>query len=447
VRIRVFVALAVFAYLTILRTWRISEIFGMLGDQVLYWNIALRPWRDLPLGGGPSSVGGTTLGPAFMWTMWGIRLVVGPWTDNLPHAGGIGLSVIQSIADVVLLIGLWKRFESLVLALAMALLVATTPEEMSLSASIWNPPLAVAFVKIAIALVLLGDRNKTLLAGAAATASAVLAVQCHSSAVFVAAPVIASFPLREWLARRPRRALASAGAAAAIVLFLEIPFLLDLGTTGREPTPGAVMGDVSQVLRDPAALRPAAALQAVVAASEHILLLPWTAGWLGVFLVFCTAVAAYRVRDNVLLAGITVVPLTAVVVGFSFWQRTFEHYWFLTMMPSVALTVGLALTAWRPAAPILAASLLLIVLAAQPARFAQSMIINRFPEYGALARGSKEIRRRVSEVRRIDIEFAVPISTNTHFIYERILGGQVTPTAPFVATIERTGHVRFTPAE
>jgi hypothetical protein len=242
VRIRVFVALAVFAYLTILRTWRISEIFGMLGDQVLYWNIALRPWRDLPLGGGPSSVGGTTLGPAFMWTMWGIRLVVGPWTDNLPHAGGIGLSVIQSIADVVLVIAIWRRFESLMLALAVTLLVATTPEEMSLSASIWNPPLSVAFVKIAIALVLLGDRNKTLLAGAAATASAVLAVQCHSSAVFVAAPVIASFPLREWLARRPRRALASAGAAAAVVLFLEIPFLLDLGITGREPTPGAVMG-------------------------------------------------------------------------------------------------------------------------------------------------------------------------------------------------------------
>jgi len=55
------------------------------------------------------------------------------------------------------------------------------------------------------------------------------------------------------------------------------------------------------------------------------------------------------------------------------------------------------------------------------------------------------IRRRSDRIRRIDIEFAVEPSTNTHFIYERVLGGQVTPSAPFGATIERTGRVRFTP--
>src|SRR5690349_2105952 len=90
------VAALVFAFTVFLRTRHITETFELLGDQVLYWNIALRPWRDLPLGGGPSSVGGTTIGPAFIWTMWGIRHVVGPWTSYLPHAGGIGLSVIQS---------------------------------------------------------------------------------------------------------------------------------------------------------------------------------------------------------------------------------------------------------------------------------------------------------------------------------------------------------------
>src|SRR5437762_377495 len=197
---RVIVPLVVFAYLAILRTWNITETFGMLGDQILYWRIALRPWRDLPLGGGPSSVGGTTLGPAFMWTMWVIRQVVGPWTRNLPHAGGIGLSLIQSAADVLLLAAVWKRFGSLALALAVTLAVATAPLEMSLSATIWNPPLALAFVKMTMALVLLGDREKSLWWSVGSTATAVLAVQCHSSAVFVAAPVIASLTVRELLA-------------------------------------------------------------------------------------------------------------------------------------------------------------------------------------------------------------------------------------------------------
>jgi hypothetical protein len=89
--------------------------------------------------------------------------------------------------------------------------------------------------------------------------------------------------------------------------------------------------------------------------------------------------------------------------------------------------------------------LLLAVLAAQPARFAYAQTANRLPTYGALVRGSQEIRRRSDRIRRIDIEFAVEPSTNTHFIYERVLGGRVTPSAPFAATIDRTGHVRFTP--
>ena len=43
-RRRAVVQLVVFAYLLAVRTWNITEIFGLLGDQVLYWNLALRPW-------------------------------------------------------------------------------------------------------------------------------------------------------------------------------------------------------------------------------------------------------------------------------------------------------------------------------------------------------------------------------------------------------------------
>ncbi len=104
-----------FGYLVFLRTRGVSVSFWLLGDQIRDWSVALGSWSDLPLAGTPSVAGGTTLGPVFYWTLWGIRHAVGPWTDNLPHAGSIGLSIIQSFADGVLLAALWKRLGSFVL--------------------------------------------------------------------------------------------------------------------------------------------------------------------------------------------------------------------------------------------------------------------------------------------------------------------------------------------
>src|SRR5262245_34765850 len=189
--------------------------------------MALGPFRELPLAG-PSSVGGTTLGPAFVWTVWAIRHLVGPFTDNLPHAGGIGIAVLQSAADVCLLIALWRKTGSGAFALAVTLLIATSPLDLALSATIWNPPEAVALIKLTTALVMLEGESRSIWWGLAATASAVLAVQAHSSAVFVAAPVIASFPLRDLWARRWMPVLRRARAALEVILLLEVPYLVNL---------------------------------------------------------------------------------------------------------------------------------------------------------------------------------------------------------------------------
>jgi hypothetical protein len=145
----------VFVYLILIRTRGIADNFWLLGDQIRDWSVALGPWHDLPLSGVPSVAGGTTLGPVYYWTMWVIRHVFGPWTDMLPHAGGIGLSTVQSTADVLLLAALWKKTHSGWLAFAVAVLVATEPFDMSLTAAMWNPELAVALVKVTMALVLI----------------------------------------------------------------------------------------------------------------------------------------------------------------------------------------------------------------------------------------------------------------------------------------------------
>jgi hypothetical protein len=444
--VRVAVPLVVFLFLIFIRTRGISQMFLLLGDQILYWRMALGSWRELPIGGGPSSVGGTTIGPVFCWVMWAIRHAVGPWTQNLPHAGGIGLSIVQSAADGFLLAAIWKRFDSLALALAVTLFIATAPFDMALSASIWNPPLAVALVKITIALALLSKSGGSIWWSAGATASALLAVQAHSSAVFFAAPVIASFTARELLARRWGPALQVAAASAAVILVLEVPFLLHLAMRPDEgASPPVVVKSVSYTLAHPQLLRLADAARALTDACRYILLRPWTFSWLGTLLTICAAVTAYRTRSDVTLAGVTVVSLICTIAGFAFWQFDFQHYWFLTIAPSAALTIALALTAWRPAAPFVAVLLAAIVLWTLPSRIADAMTLNRLPEYAALVRGSREILRQAPQVRSIDAEFALPPSTDTGFLYE-VLGGRVTADAPVTATIGRTGQGIVKPA-
>jgi hypothetical protein len=441
---RVFVPAALFVYLLFVRTRGITDSFLLLGDQILYWKMALGRFRDLPLAG-PSSIG-TTIGPAFVWMMWGIRHLVGPWTDNLPHAGGIGISILQSTADVLLMVGLWRKTGSLTLALAVSLLVATAPFDLSLSATIWNPPVALAFVKATLAIVCLARPGGSLWWGIAATITGVLAVQAHSSAIFVAVPVIASFVIEDLIARRWTMALQRSRATIEVLLILELPYLFNLAFNRPEHAgPAMVLDSVASSLAGSTGLRLGDAFRAVGAWPGVILLSPWSFAGFGVVLLLSLIVAAWRLRRDVLLLSATVFPVMLTVAGFSTWQRGFDEYWFMAIAPSVAIALALALTAWRPAAPIVAGVALAIVVLAQPARIASAMTIHRLPEYGAMLRGTREVFRRAPEVRGIDTDFPLPPSADREFMY-RILGGRVTPTAPFIATIARSGAVAFKPA-
>ena len=101
----VVVAVATF----VVRTWGITRHSWVLGDQIRDWEIALGPFSRLPLVGPATHVHGYTIGPAFYWVLWAIRVVFGPWFENLPHAGGIGQAALQSAVDALLLIAVWKR--------------------------------------------------------------------------------------------------------------------------------------------------------------------------------------------------------------------------------------------------------------------------------------------------------------------------------------------------
>jgi hypothetical protein len=99
-----------FLYVLSIRTYDVSTTFLMLGEQTRDWMVALGGITDLPLSGAPSTAGGRGLGPAYYWLLWIGRFTIGPYMDNLPHAGGITVALLQSIADVCLLVAFCCRF-------------------------------------------------------------------------------------------------------------------------------------------------------------------------------------------------------------------------------------------------------------------------------------------------------------------------------------------------
>ncbi|HEX4913439.1 MAG TPA: hypothetical protein VFV51_05765, partial [Vicinamibacterales bacterium] len=227
---RVAIAAIFFGYVLYIRIYDIADTFLMLGEQTRDWSIALGGITELPLTGAPSTAGGRGFGPVYYWILWLGKHVVGPFTDFLPHAGGITVALMQSVADTWLLLVLWKRV-GMFLALAMSLVIASAPFDIAISSVIWNPPVAAALIKMATAMALsLGDTPPRWKIAVTAML-AWFAVQAHLSAIFVAAPLVAGLVVASLLPPRRAKAfehddtsapplqqrLKSAGSRAAIV--------------------------------------------------------------------------------------------------------------------------------------------------------------------------------------------------------------------------------------
>ena len=222
-RARLALAVLFFAYVLLIRTYDLANSFLMLGEQTRDWAVALGRWTDLPLTGAPSTAGGRGFGPAYYWLLWIGRVIVGPFTSNLPHAGGIWIALLQSAADTWLLVVLARRVP---IALAICLFIASSPFDISISGVIWNPPVAAALIKMATALALsLGDSPSTWRVAATAAVSW-LAVQAHLSAIFLAAPLLTALVAQPALRRQWRRAGSLAATIAAVIVVLQIPYVI-----------------------------------------------------------------------------------------------------------------------------------------------------------------------------------------------------------------------------
>ncbi|MEO8682177.1 MAG: hypothetical protein ABI665_24225 [Vicinamibacterales bacterium] len=458
-RARVAIGLAFLVYVVFFRTYDITGTFLLLGEQMRDWTLALGSWRDLPLTGTPSTSGGRGFGPIYYWILWSGRHLIGPFTSNLPHAGGLTVALLQAVADAWLFIVLARRI-SLPLALAVGLIMATGPFDVGLSKAIWNPPVATALVKMTIAQMLTLGNTPALWRIAAVSATAWFAVQAHSSGFFVAAPVFAALVVQplarakalalqdtmesDGFSRRWRRALEHARVVVEVIVVLEIPYVI-----AQFRTPASTIGPtvVFDSLANAAKLEVATSFSTVVNITGELVMHRHDTWSFALVTVIAAAIAAWRWRRDVPMLSVSVGPLFAATALFSTWTRPYDSYWFLALAPSMVLTLALVVTAIPRALVSRAVSVALILLALywQPARFRESQETFPYPPYRPLLEGSRAALRRAPVLRHLRVAFPIHETTDTEYMY-RILGGRIEPTAEFDGKIQPDGTVVFTPA-
>ena len=439
---------ALFLFLIVIRVWGITDRFLMLGDQIRDWGIALGPFTSLPWVGPATHVGGYTLGPAFYWILWAIRVVFGPWFDNLPHAGGIGSAVLQSGVDVLLLVAIRRKTGSMRLALAAVLLLATAPYDLSLSATVWNPVIASVLAKAATALVLLGWTARSLWHAGAAVAIGWAGFQSHMPALYTAIGVMAAAVAPPLVARRWRDAGQSALVVTALVASMQLPYLAH--RVWRDPGGGgavSVADSLARVASGEAAVRFGWSAGLFATAFDVIQVRPWHAPWLAWLVVAGAGVVLVRHRGDPALVAVTVGPLAVAFAGYALWLGASDSYYYLSLMPAAVLVVLLGATAYGPprARQGVAAVLLVLSLLVVASRLREAQGLHRMPEYAAIVRASRQMASRGVPLRQIEMDF-LPPTCDAEFVY-RILGGLVAPDAEWIATVSPAGDVRYRKAE
>jgi hypothetical protein len=468
----------IFAATLFIRVRGIATHFALLDDQIRDWSIALRPFSDLPLVGPPTHVGGYTIGPAFYWILWAIRVSVGPWLDNLPHAGGVGQAILQSGADALLLWAIWRRTQSVWRALATTVLVSTASYDLNLAGVVWNAVVGSTLAKMALALVVLEWFRPSALRVAFTAALAWSAVHAHTGTIYVTVCVLAALvidplarptpeapaagsrdagphssegsrhapPHTTWLAgldwSGARRSLA---LIALAIILLQVPYVAhQVLTRFSDHAMGAVTDSVGRIFSGRAQPELAKSWSGFTTAVAFIQVSPWSVPGVTWLLVACGAIVAIRYRHDPTLLCMTLLPQLMAILGYAFFLGGLDNYYYLSLMPPAVLTVVLGVTAPLPrrASEAVAIALVVAALAIVPARVRLASTMDRMPEYGALVRGSRTMVQRGQPLRGIETEFALPPTSNSEFVY-RILGGQFNDRSEWVGVISAQGGVTY----
>jgi hypothetical protein len=438
--------LAVICLVTLtVRIWDVSTHFLFLGDQIRDWEIALGPFRRLPLIGPPTHVGGYTIGPAFYWILWLIRIMLGPWFHNLPHAGGIGQALLQSGADALLLFAVWHRTRSVPIALTTIVLLATASFDLSLSAVIWNPIVGSTLAKTATALVLLDWPRSSRVHVVVTAAVAWSAVHAYTGTIFVALSILAAIFLEPWSRGDRVAAWRNACLIAGVVAVLQLPYAIhQLSTRFADSAMGAVTGSIGQIFLGAAWPQIGKSVAGYAGAFTFIEAGPWGGDRLFWLLVACAVIVAVRHRRDPVLLATILLPQALAILGYALWLSGLDAYYYLSLMPAAVLTILLGITDVMPPRVARAAGVAMLVgsLAIVPARLRFAATMNRLPQYGLLVEASRDIVKRLQPMRAIETELALPPTADPGIIYE-ILGGRIDPDSPWIAVITSSGRVEY----
>ena len=330
------------------------------------------------------------------------------------------------------------------LALALCLLIASAPFDIALSSLIWNPPVAAALIKMATAMALsLTAASPPWQIGITAML-AWMAVQCHLSALFVAAPLLAALlvqPIVERSSNMRRTIVERAGVIVITVLVLQIPFLISML---REPTAPAGPTGLIAGLIHPRVFRPLFAFNSVTGITGNLVWPVYDAYEFAIPTLTAALVVAIAYRRDLLLLATTAGGVFAATLLFTTSTRNYDGYWFITLTTALTLTFGMAIAAIPSKTTVkwIGVALLLLVAWRQPARLEDSKRFFKYPQYETMVRASRELVARAPVVRDIKTDFEVHQTMDRHFIY-RILGGRIDRSALYTAIISADGSVRL----
>ncbi|HEX8029812.1 MAG TPA: hypothetical protein VF491_15170 [Vicinamibacterales bacterium] len=441
--LRIVLAVSLFLYVLVLRTYDVATTFLMLGEQIRDWTIALGSITDLPLVGAPSTAGGRGFGPAYYWLLWIGRFTIGPFLDNLPHAGGITVALYQSIADAWLFYALSRRVHW-ALALALVLLIASAPFDIALSSLIWNPPVAAALIKMATASALTLEAAAPMWRIGMTAMLAWLAVQAHLSAFFVAAPLLAAIAAQPFVERSQnlRRAIVERTAVIGVViLLLQIPFILSML---REPAAAAGPTTALAGLTNPQAFKPWSAYDSVTSITGNLVLPMYQASEFAIPVLVALPVVLLAWRKDLPVIAVTAGGIVTATILFTTSTRAYDGYWFVTLTTAFTLLFGMAIAAIPSKAAVkwFGFALLAFVIWRQPVRLEESKRFFKYPQYASMVRGSRELVVRAPVVKDIKVTFDVHPTMDRLFVY-KILGGRIDPSALYTAIIDADGTVRL----
>ncbi len=429
----------------ILRIWGIQNRFWMLEDQIRDWSIALRPFWELPLVGSPTHVHGYTIGPAFYWILWSIRVVLGPFFSNLPHAGGIGQAALATAADTLLMVAIWRRTGSPWIAITTFVLVVTSGYGLALAALVWNPTMGATLATAATALVLLNWHRGSMVRLGITAAVAWCSVHAYTGAVFVALCVLLALVVDAWTAGGRGAAMKAAGVVAATVAALQLPYLAhQIGQRFGDPAMRAVSGGVAEILSGRASPLWSQSFRGYLEAVRFNEAAPWTFPCLGAVLIAGGAITAWRFRRDPALLIVILLPPVGAIAGYAFFLGGLDAYYYLSLMPAAVLTVLLPIAAvpWTRVRHAVGIAVLLLAAVTVPGRVQRSTTTLRLPEYKVLVTASRTLRAMNQPLRAIVTDFKLPPSCDPDFLY-RVLGGTMDRRSPWVAVISADGTIRY----